>query len=297
VTSGIRPARPDDAEPILAAMLGALTRGEYPGLDRHYLDGSVARLAADPELGAVAEDDGRLAGWIVPGRFDLTVDLPYRRRGHATRLLAAGRDIARRGGVPDLRLWVPQREASEAFARASGMRYHSSLWQLRLPAGTPLDPPRFATDRRVRPILPAEDDVAFVELVNDTFRDHPTPLVLDLEQMRRVHARPGFDPSTILLVTPAVEPGRLVAFCRIRGHADDEGRPTWEVAQVGVREALRGRGLGRELVRWGVTEARRRGAGDVLLSVESENEGALRLYESLGFGRDLEWRRWAEPSR
>jgi len=294
--AGVRPARPEDEPAILAAMLGALDRGEYPGLDRHYVERSAARVSTEPELLAVAEDGGRLAGWIAPVDFELTVDLPFRRRGHATRLLAAGRDIAAGAGMPNL-LWVPPREPPQAFGRASGMRYHSSLWQLRLGAGSPVTAPQFADDLRVRPIALGTDDSPFLELVVDTFRDHPTPLLLDLAQVQRAHARPDFDPATILLVTTAAAPDRLVAFCRIRGHIGDDGRPHWEIAHVGVRRELRGRGLGRDLVRWGVTEARRRGADDVVLSVEGENERALGLYESLGFERDLEWRRWAVPSR
>jgi mycothiol synthase len=81
----------------------------------------------------------------------------------------------------------------------------------------------------------------------------------------------------------------------------DEGRPTGEVKLVGVRREARGRGLGRELVRWGVAAVRERGVGDVFLSVEGENAGALGLYESLGFRQHVEWPHWtitaADPGR
>ena len=36
---------------------------------------------------------------------------------------------------------------------------------------------------------------------------------------------------------------------------------------------------------------------DVYLSVEGENRGALRLYESLGFRQDVEWPHWTIPAR
>ena len=292
--AGIRPARPEDAAPILAAMLAALDRGEYEGIDRHYLEESAARFEVEPGIAAVAVDEGRVAGWIAPLHFDLTVDLPYRRRGHATRLLVAGRTLATTAALGSLLLWVPRRPGAEAVARATGFRPHSSLWQLRLPPATHAVPPVFPGDVHVRPIIPGTDDGAFVDLVNDTFREHPTPLRLGLAQVRRVHGRPGFDPGTILLMTTADDPARLIGFCRIALH-EDTGHALGEVKHVGVRREHRGRGLGRELVRWGVDEARRRGAADVLLSVEGENEGALRLYESLGFERDTEWPRWVAP--
>jgi mycothiol synthase len=175
------------------------------------------------------------------------------------------------------------------------MRYHSSLWQLRLPPRAEVDPARFADDVLVRPIAPGVDEPALVELVNEAFRDHPSPLTLDLDQVRRVHARHDFDPTTILVVAPAAEPGRLVAFCRVARYEDDDGRPVGEVKLVGVLPEFRNRGLGRELVRWGVDAVRRRGAGDVYLSVEGENDGALHLYATLGFREHVEWPHWVLP--
>lgn len=292
---GVRPFHAGDEEPILAAMLGALGRGEFDGIDRHWVEETTAGLANEPGLCAVAEDEGHVAGWVTPDDNDLTVDLPYRRRGHGRRLAAAGRIIAGRRGLPELRLWVPRRDGPEAFARAVGMRYRSSLWRLRLPAGTAVASPRFPDDVLARPIRPGVDEPAFVDLLNTSFLDHPSPLRLEIEHARRVHARPEFDPSTILLVCPAGRPDYPVAFCRVKRHVNDDGRPVAEVSLIGVLPSHRGRGLGRELVRWGVEDLRRRGADDVVLSVEGENGGALRLYESLGFREDLEWPRWSLP--
>jgi len=293
---GVRPFRRGDEAAILEQGLASLERGELDGVGRHWLEESVARIAAEPGLAAVAEEAGRVVGWIVPTHDDLSVDLPFRRRGHGSRLVIAGRMLAGRAGLPHLRLWVPRREGEEAFARAVGMRYHSSLWQLRLPPEVSVDHPRFRDDIAVRPLIPGVDEPALVELVNVAFRDHPSPLTLDLEQVRRVHERPEFDPATILVVSPADEPGRLVAFCRIASYEDDDGRPVGEVKLVGVLPAYRGRGIGRELVRWGVGSVRRRGAGDVFLSVEGENESALRLYSALGFRHHVEWPHWTLPA-
>jgi mycothiol synthase len=293
---GVRAWRPDDEGPILAAMLGALERGELEGVTRHFLEESAARLAHEPDLCAVAVDDGRVAGWTVPLHDDLTVDLPFRRRGHGRRLVEAGRRIAARAGQAELRLWVPNHAGPEAFARAVGLRYHSSLWLLRLPIGTPVDAPRFPIDVVTRWIEPGTDDAAFVDLVNDAFADHPSPLTVDLATIRRVHGDREFDPSTIMLVAPAAERGRLVGFCRIGQYPDDEGRVVGEVKLVGVRREARGRGLGRALVGWGVAAVRERGVGDVFLSVEGDNAAALGLYESIGFRQHVEWPHWTIPA-
>jgi mycothiol synthase len=294
---GIRPFRAGDEVPILAAMLAGHDRGELEGVNRHYLEESAERLAEAPELAAVAEDDGHVAGWVVPRHDDLTVDLPYRRRGHGRRLVAAGRVIATREGRPHLRVYVPPREGPEAFARACGLRYHSSLWQLQHDPSEPAVPPAFGGDVAVRWLEPGSDEPAFVDLVNEIFLDHPSPLTLDLDEVRRVHARPGFDPTAILLVARAEDRGRLVGFCRVGRYEDDDGVAAGEVKLLGVRRGARGRGLGRELVRWGIADLRRRGAERIVLDAEGENASALAIYEAEGFRRHVEWRHWVAPLR
>ncbi len=290
--AGTRPFRAGDEVPILEAMLAANARGELEGVSRDELRISAERLAAEPWLAVVAEDEGRVAGWVVPFHDDLTVDLPYRRRGHGRRLVAAGRELVAHLGSSPLRLWVPPYPGPEAFARACGLRYHASLWRLRLDPATPPRPPAFPDDLVVRWLEPGVDEEAFVELVNEAFLDHPSPLVLDVDEVRHVHRRPGFDATAILLVAPRADPGRLVGFCRVARWTDDDGSRTGEVKILGVRREARGRGLGRSLLRWGLEALRERGVDRVYLSVEGENASALRLYLDEGFVRDLEWPHW-----
>jgi mycothiol synthase len=224
------------------------------------------------------------------------VDLPFRRRGHGRRLVAAGRILAPRCGLPFLRLWVPRRDDGEAFARATGLHYHSSLWRLALLPDTPRNTPAFGDDVVVRPLVPGTDDEAFVALVNEIFLDHPFPLVLDLERIRSVHASPAFDPSSVLLVALAPDRDALVGFCRVGAYRDDDGRLVGEVKLLGVRRPWRGRGLARQLVRWGIEACRERGVEETYLAVEGENERAIGLYEAEGFRRLVEWPHWAaEP--
>jgi ribosomal protein S18 acetylase RimI-like enzyme len=62
-----------------------------------------------------------------------------------------------------------------------------------------------------------------------------------------------------------------------------------------VRREARGLGLGRELVRWGIDDLRRRGVDRTFIAVEGENEHALALYEAAGFRRRVEWPHWVAP--
>ena len=58
-----------------------------------------------------------------------------------------------------------------------------------------------------------------------------------------------------------------------------------DVQTLGVRADHQGRGLGGELLRALLDEARRRGAGEVLLEVRAENAAAQALYAGHGFER------------
>jgi len=67
-----------------------------------------------------------------------------------------------------------------------------------------------------------------------------------------------------------------------------------EIAWIGVRPEAQGRGLGRELLRWGVARLRAY-APVVYLTVNVTNPRALALYERHGFVRTAEKPRWARP--
>ena len=110
-----------------------------------------------------------------------------------------------------------------------------------------------------------------------------------------MHGLPGFDPSTILLLSHAEARDTLVAFVRVDRYDDDEGRPGGRIGPIGVRRAWGGRGLGRQLLWWDIADLRRRGAQDVFLSVEDANDGALRLSGAEGFAGHLEWPHWTIP--
>jgi mycothiol synthase len=217
----------------------------------------------------------------------------YRRRGLGRGLLAAGQAIAAAGGHNLLRLWVRHQPGSEAFARACGLRYASSLWQMRLSdarlAGSP--EPAFPDGSAARSFRPGDDEAPFVMLVNRIFIDHPSPICLSEEEVRRGHTTPGFDAGTILVVEDT-RTQAMIGFCRVVPYTAADGSRCGEIRLLGVDRPWRGRGLGRAVTAWGVAELRRRDARSVVLAVEGENEGARRLYADLGFRFGAEWPHW-----
>jgi mycothiol synthase len=292
----VRGFRQGDERAIHAAMLEIHARGELDGVSRHHLDATADRLGLDPDGCAVAELDGQLAGWVVPADDDLTVAPAFRRRGVGSALVAAGRAIAHRQGRAELRLWVSERPGPEAFARAVGLTYHSSLWRMRLADAARPGPAVFPDGIVVRPLDGVREEVAFVTLVNEVFLDHPWPLQLTVAEVRRAHASPDFDPDSVVVAASAADPDRLLGFCRVSTYPADDGTRTGEVRLVGVRREARGSGLGRALTTWGVERVRGEGAEIVVLAVEGQNTGALRLYDRLGFLPEVEWPHWTVPA-
>lgn len=77
------------------------------------------------------------------------------------------------------------------------------------------------------------------------------------------------------------EDGRLVGNASVLPVESGAGR--WVLANVAVKAEYRRRGIAREMVRSCMELARRRHGAEMVLQVESQNEGALQLYRDLGF--------------
>ena len=293
-----RVSLPSDREAILAVMEAALEADRYPGITHDFILRSVDGLTIDPAGTWVALEGDEIVGYIAPRHDDLTVHPARRRRGHGSRLLEAGMRIVRERGLRELRLYVPEYlEPSVAFAAARGFRRVSSYWLFRLSHDAVLEPAEFGDAVAVGPFGLA-DTRALVTLMNESFADHPTPVEWSEETIRSRVEAATFDPGDILLVRPrwsgsGPDAERPVAFGQVRVRPDDDGILVGEVALIGTLPEWRHRGLGGQLLRWGVDRCRAKGAATVELSVEAENERALGLYRAAGFEPAIEWPHWA----
>ena len=301
MTVEVRHFQPGDEPGIRVVMDACLATDEIPGFIADDIERALIRIPANPGGTVVALEDGVIAGYCTPRHDDLTVLPSHRRRGHGRRLIAAALDVVRDQGDGDLQLYVPPHlPASVAFAEAVGLRYRSSLWQFRLAADAVVPGPEFPPDVTVRPWDPATDTnfESWAAFMLAAFEGHPTTMHWTPAVIRAVHAAPEFDPREILLVAERSAPERLVAFTRIELFERDRpaGERIGEVGLIGVLPAWRRRGLGRELLRWGVTTLRERGAGDIELSVEAANDRATALYRAHGFEPAIEWPHWVLPA-
>mmetsp|Transcript_11018 Transcript_11018/g.21598 ORF Transcript_11018/g.21598 Transcript_11018/m.21598 type:complete len:100 (+) Transcript_11018:2530-2829(+) len=58
------------------------------------------------------------------------------------------------------------------------------------------------------------------------------------------------------------------------------------IAMLDVKQAYRGRGIGKELVKRAIEKMKEEDVEEVVLETEVTNTAALRLYQSLGFAKD-----------
>jgi len=297
----VRPYRLADEPAVRAIMEASLEFDRFPGFTAWDLEDELATMAVAPAGVAVALEDGEIAGYVGPRQDDLTVH-PDRRRGGVGRLLfQAGLQLATRAGLNELTLYVPPAVAGESFARAMGLTYRSSLWQLGLEPCVAVPAPVWPAGVAVATAARGLDLDRFVELLNAAFADHPSPMSWTRDEIDRAHARPGFDATAVLVATPVDRPTEPIAFIRTAvgpaeanpGPGADKPSLAGEIRLVGVLPEWRGRGLGRELLRWGIADLRSRGVGRIQLNVEARNAPALGLYRRTGFEPLVEWPHWS----
>ena len=77
----------------------------------------------------------------------------------------------------------------------------------------------------------------------------------------------------------------MLSFLR---HLMRRGTRVAQIEEVRIDAALRGRGLGAEMVGWAVAEARRRECSVLQLTTNKKRKDAQRFYERLGFHRTHE---------
>lgn len=252
-------------------------------------------FAPHPVSGAFAED-GSLIGFVSPEFKVIVVRVADRRRGVGRALVEAGLAIERERRRPNLLMGVlPDDTDGHGFLEATGFEFHSTLWDLELPEALVVATPSWPGRIVARPFELARDGRPWVELFNASFADHATPLQIDVAALESAAADPTLEDEDTLVVEEEAT-GELVGFCATTPERGEGGiGPRAEIWTIGVRPDRQGKGLGRQLLRWGVQRLRSLGVAHVALSVNARNEHALGLYLSEGFAKARTRDRWARP--
>jgi len=175
--------------------------------------------------------------------------------------------------------WVsePTPAHLEIVARL-GLLDHRLLHQMKRPL--PLtDVPPGLRGLRTRPFVVGRDEDALLELNRRAFAAHPDQGHMTRAQLEDRLAQPWFEPAGCLM--HEVD-GRLAGFCWTKLFAEYEP-PLGEIHIIAVDPDFAGHGLGPRLVVAGLDHLAARGAGEGVLFVEGDNDGAFGMYQRLGF--------------
>jgi mycothiol synthase len=199
---------------------------------------------------------------------------------------AVAHEAAAAPGRGPLRLWShgAHRSAREMASRMGFDRVRS-LWQMRRSLYAPIPDAPLPAGVTARTFERGRDEAAWLDLNRRAFEGHPEQSSWTADDLARRMAEPWFEPAGFFL---AERDGRLVGFhwTKVHGGDDTHGHghaPIGEVYVLGVDPAERGSGVGRALTVTGLCHLRGLGLGEAMLYVDEHNEGAIRLYSSLGF--------------
>jgi mycothiol synthase len=140
----------------------------------------------------------------------------------------------------------------------------------------------------VRPVLPSDAEIEQRVAIH---REVWAPSRVTLEGYRQLRAAPGYDPELDLV---AVAPDGTLAAYTIVWY--DEVNRSGLFEPVGAREAFRGRGLTKAVMREGLRRLRARGGVLAYVCVEEDNLAARALYRSAGFAPEHGWVRYRSPA-
>lgn len=136
---------------------------------------------------------------------------------------------------------------------------------------------------------------SWIEANNQAFSWHPEQGGWDTQRLHRVMEAEWFDPHDVIFLWDDAAEGvakRPVQagfhWTKWHGAAEDSAEAVGEVYVgevyvIGLASAYQGRGLSGHLLRLGIKQMVNKGATEVILYVEKDNESAVRVYEKSGF--------------
>lgn len=119
-----------------------------------------------------------------------------------------------------------------------------------------------------------------VEILQESFADHPENGNWELSDLYRRTNNPSFDPRCFLVRRSGAT---ISGFCWTKLHPDNVG----EIYLIAVAVEARGRGAGRELLREGIRHlVEEHSCHEILVYTDAKNVAAIRLYQQEGFVTD-----------
>ena len=228
----------------------------------------------DDEAAAWVEGDGFVL--VLGHDLSLVVRPDSRQQGLGERLLTWALTEAPDESSP-LQAWShADHPAAVRLTERHGFDRVRELWVMRRSTSEPvgeIEVPQGVTIRGYR----STDQAALLRVNAAAFADHPEQGQMTADDLAERMAEPWYDPASLLIASRGRD---VLGFHWTKQHSGELG----EVYVVGIDPAEQGTGLGRALTRAGLRHLADRGAKEVLLYVEADNDPAVRLYTRHGFG-------------
>ncbi|MDN5762825.1 MAG: mycothiol synthase [Microlunatus sp.] len=216
----------------------------------------------------------------------LVVHPGHRRQGLGSRLWRALSALAGEQSSVPLQIWASgDGPAARTLAAKEGLRAVRTLLVLSRSLAGSLPPAEPPDGTAIRAFRPGVDDAAWLAVNARAFADHPEQGSVTSADLAQRMAEPWFDPDGFFLAVKATGEETAEQVLGFHWTKREPGADVGEVYVIGVDPQAGIRGLGTPLLGAGLAYLRDRGATEVELYVESDNERALNLYHRHGFAR------------
>jgi mycothiol synthase len=285
----VRAPEPDDAsavlELIVARDVADLGRPDYT-LDDVKADWASPGIDLALDAWLVEDGGGALGYALLDDRSAALVTVPPASEGRGVGTVLREAAEARAGARGESRVSqyvVPTNEAARAHLRDAGYQPAYRYFRMRIDLADAPEPP---FEIPVRTFVRGQDDRAVHELIDAAMADIPGNLPASFESWQAGKTTTESWDPTLLLLHEDADGLAGVALCE----RWDEGVGFVDYLAVAAR--TRGRGVGRALLLHGLAALRAAGLTIGELSVQAENAGATRLYESVGMRTVWTNERW-----
>ena len=134
---------------------------------------------------------------------------------------------------------------------------------------------------KIRAFKQELDEAAFVSIYNAAFRDYDDIRTISLEEMKKTETNPSFSADGLFIAEWNGETAGMIDAYRDKLREEEKGF----IQSLGVLPKFRGKGIARKLVEKALESHRQRGTKLVDAWAQSDREGCIHIFESLGFKR------------
>lgn len=243
---------------------------------------------------------------------ELVIAPGHRRQGYGNCLYEHLAEAVDKQGKK-LQAWAHgQLPAAQAIAEQRGLAIVRHLLVMSVTgqalekAGQPGDSPDGYVAKNYRESVEAfgteHVEESWIAANNQAFSWHPEQGGWDRDRLHRSMEAEWFDPQDVIFLwdvgaggssagaagdpDAAVDKRPVLAgfhWTKWHGAAEDSAKAVGEVYVIALASAYQGRGLSGHLLRLGIKQMVNKGATEVILYVEKDNESAVRVYEKSGF--------------